>query len=183
MALDPDQPTLVLEALQAADTVDARGIDVSADGDVLVLRGTVATFEEATAATNVAEAHADEIRNELRVDVNFREGLDNQETQQDRQVADSLRSSSFNPVEQPDDLEDDLQKSLEENVPWDPPDEFIEVPTRAEARGVADRSAVDDDGEDTMLGEPAAIEKSLPDMSADELSRAAHPQPRDEENA
>ncbi len=181
MPIDPDQPAVVMEALQAADTVDATAIEVVADGDVVVLRGSVATFEEASAAQNVAEAHAADVRNELRVDVNLREGLDFTERGPDRQVADSVSMSSFNPVEQPDDLVSDMQHSLEENLPWDPPTESVEVPTRAEARGAADRSGADDFEDGTLLDEAGAGTKSLPDMSAEELSRAAHPQPRDEE--
>ena len=181
MVTDPDQPAVVLEALQAADTVDARAITVVADGDTVVLQGSVATFEESSAAQNVAETHADEVRNELRVDVNLREGLDLSEGANDRQIADSVSTSSFNPAEEPNDLVTDMQESLEENLPWDPPTEPVEVPTRAESRGVADRSGDDDAG--TLLDETAGGEKSLPDLSPEELSRAAHPQPRDEENA
>ena len=176
MPIDPDQPATVLEALQASDAVDARAIDVAADGDVLVLRGSVATFEESAAAAGVAEAHADEVRNELSVDVNLREGLDAAEPEQQRQVADSMRTSSFNPVEEPDDLVEDMQDSLTENVPWDPPTDAVEVPTRAEARGRADTI------EETLLEDaPGPATKSLPDLSPEELTRAAHPKPRDEE--
>lgn len=158
MAIDPDLTDVVRESLEAVDTVDARHIEVVADGDELVLRGGVATHEEASAAAAVATQHAEEVRNELRVDVNLREGLE--------------------AGGQPEDLVSDLQESLTENVPWDPPHEAVEVPTRAEERGVVDSSA-DDDGTD----DEAATARSLPDMNADELSRAAHPEARDEETA
>ena len=167
----------------AADTVDARAIDVSTDGEVVVLRGSVATFEEAAAAANVAEALAASVRNELRVDVNLREGLDSTEATPDRPAADSLGGSAFNPVEQSDDLVEDLQESLEENLPWDPPTESVEVPTRAESRGTADGTGHDDGGDDMVRDAADPTGKSLPDLSPEELSRAAHPQAHDQETA
>ena len=176
MAIDPDLTEVVREALEAVDTVDARQIEVVADGDVLVLRGGVATHEEASAAASVATQHAFEVRNELRVDVNLREDLDNAE-QAATPPAGPGASSTFDPTATPDDLVSDLQESLTENVPWDPPHEAVEVPTRAEARGIAD-TAADDDQLDGVSTVP-----SLPDMTAEELSRAAHPQARDEETA
>ena len=184
MAIDPDQPDVVLEALHAADAVDARGIAVAGDGDDLVLRGTVATFEQSSAAQLIAEQHADSVRNELHVDVNFREDVDAGVAASGSRGAESLQTSSFNPVEEPDDVVVDMQHALEENLPWDAPHEYTEVPTRAEERGLADRSASDgEDGADTLLGDVADGGKSLPDMTAHDLSRAAQPQPRDEETA
>jgi hypothetical protein len=184
MAIDPDQPDVVLEALRAADGVDARGIDAVADGEVLVLRGTVATFEQSSAAQLIAEQHGDRIRNELHVDVNFREGLEDGAEPTTTRPSESLRSSSFNPVEEPDDLVGDMQHALEENLSWDAPHEYTEVPTRAEERGLADRSAPDDEADDNaLLADVENGAKSLPDLSPEELSRAAHPQPRDEEKA
>ena len=182
MAIDPDLPDVVREALRAADAVDARGIDVTGDDEDLVLRGTVATFEESSAAQLVAEQHAVRVRNELHVDVNFREGLDDAEPAPRSQ--DSLRGSSFNAAEEPDDVVVDMQHALEENLSWDAPHEYTEVPTRAEERGLADRGAPDEDDDDnSLLADVSDGAKSLPDMTPDELTRAAHPQPRDEETA
>lgn len=183
MAIDPDQPDVVLQALRAADAVDARGIKAIADGDVLVLRGTVATFEESSAAQLIAEQHGDRVRNELRVDVNVREEPGASSAQQAPSGAQSLQTSSFDPVEEPDDVEADLQHALEENLPWDPPHEAVEVPTRAQERSRADRSAPDADDDDTLLADVENGGKSLPDMTPEELSRAADPQPQDEESA
>ena len=176
MAIDPDHHDAVREALDAADSLDASAVVVATESDALVLRGSVATHEEASAALSIAEQHADAVRNELRVDVNLREGVGDGEAHADAKPSEALQGSAFNPVEQTDDLVDDMQESLEENVPWDPPHEAVEVPTRAEARGVADHSGDDADA-------PEAGEKSLPDLTPEELSRAAHPEPRDEENA
>lgn len=184
MAIDPDQPDVVLEALRAADGVDARGINVIGEDDDLVLRGTVATFEESSAAQLIAEQLSDRVRNELHVDVNFREGVSGDEETAPPRRGESAQTSSFNPVEQSDDVVVDMQHALEENLSWDAPHEYTEVPTRAEERGLADRSAPEDESDDnTMLADVGNGGKSLPDVSAEELSRSAHPEPRDEERA
>lgn len=184
MPIDPDQLAVVREALSAADAVDARGIQAIADEGVLVLRGTVATFEESSAAQLIAEQHGDQVRNELHVDVNFREGLDDTAEARTPRGGESLRGSSFNPVEEPDDVVGDMQHALEENLPWDAPHEYTEVPTRAESRGVADRGAPDEDADDnSLLADVETGTKSLSDMTAEDLTKAAHPQPRDEETA
>src|SRR5688572_14097306 len=127
MAIDPDHYDVVREALHSADSLDATGIEVTSVDDTVVLRGSVATFEEASAAVAIAERHSDTVRSELRVDVNLREGIYEGEPLGQQPRAESLQGSSFNPVEEPDDLVDDMQESLEENVPWDPPHEAVEV--------------------------------------------------------
>lgn len=183
MAIDPDQPDVVLQALRAADAVDARGIEAVADDDVLVLRGTVATFEESSAAQLIAEQHGDRVRNELHVDVNVREGPGASSAEQAPPDAQSLQTSSFNPADEPDDVVVDMQHALEENLPWEAPHEPVEVPTRAQERGRADRSAPDEYDDDTLLADVDNGGKSLPNMTSEELSRAADPQPQDEESA
>ncbi|MPZ72625.1 MAG: BON domain-containing protein [Nitriliruptorales bacterium] len=185
MAFDPDQTDIVREALQAADTVDAHNIHVAAIEDAVVLRGSVATFEEVSAAAAIAEQHADVVRSELTVDGNLRESGDATESPSAPTAHRDATGSSFNPVETPDDLVTDMQESLEENVPWDPPHEAVQVPTRAEERGVADRADPQDaGGNDPALDQAADPEpKSLPDVSPEELARSANPEPRDEEDS
>lgn len=178
MAIDPEQRDVVREALDAADSLDASAVVVAAEQDTLVLRGSVATFEESSAALTIAEQHADAVRNELRVDVNLREGTGDGEAVADRNRPQDLQGSALGPADEADDLVDDMQESLAENLPWDPPHEAVEVPTRAEARGIGDRSGDDDGPPDEQAGA-----KSLPDLSPEELTRGAHPEPRDEENA
>ena len=181
MPVDPDQPDLVREALLGADTLDSRDIRVETDDDVIVLRGSVASHEEATAAAMIAERHADAVRNESSVDRNLREVTDMAQDQPVAQPNRAVPGSSFAALEEPDDLVTDLQESLTENVPWDPPHEAVQVPTRAEERGLVDRSPSDGPEDDVLdqTGENAA--KSLPDLSPEELARAAHPQPKDQE--
>ena len=185
MAIDTDQIDEVREALEAADSVDPSSIHVLADGDAVVLRGSVATFEESAAAQQIATEHATAVRNELHVDHNLRESGGSEISADDLDDAsrrEGLRGSSYDPLEEADDVVTDIQESLDENRPWDPPHEAVEVPTRAEARGIADRrvagAEVDDD---TLLDDEGEGGKSLPDLSPEELARAAHPEPREED--
>jgi hypothetical protein len=188
MTIDTDQIDEVLAALAAADSVDATGIRVETDNDVVVLRGAVATFEESTAAEQAAQERAETVRNELVVDHNLRETGGMEPTSDDGAESsrrDGLRGSSFDPLEQANDVVTDVQESLDENVAWDPPHESVEVPTRAEARGLAPRGAgITDEDPDTELDEePASTGKSLPDMAPEELARAAQPRPAEEDRS
>lgn len=188
MAIDTDQIDEVVAALEAADSVDASGIRVDAEDDVVVLRGSVATFEESSAAQQIATEHADDVRNELVVDQNLREtgGMEASSDDNGDQAArrEGLRGSSYDPLEQSDDVVTDMQDSLDENLPWDPPHESVEVPTRAESRGVADRRVgpVDADLDAELDEDQGSTEKSLADVSPEELARAAHPEPAEEDN-
>jgi hypothetical protein len=187
MAIDTDQIDDVLAALAEVDSVDARGIRVDAEDEAVVLRGSVATHEESAAAQQVAQERAEAVRNELVVDPNLREtgGVEPTAAVDKSARREGLQGSSFDPLERTDDLVTDVQESLDENVSWDPPHAPVEVPTRAEARGVADRGAVvaDSDGpaEVELDEQNATVERSLPDVSAEELTRAAHPQPAEED--
>jgi hypothetical protein len=188
MAIDTDVIDEVRAALAAADAVDASGIRVDAADDAVVLRGAVATHEESAAAQQVAQARAEAVRNELAVDPNLREtgGIEPAPSAVVDQAArrEGLQGSSFDPAERTDDLVTDVQESLDENVSWDPPHAPVEVPTRAESRGVADRGlgGTDPDGpaEADLDEQYGTTERSLPDVTAEELARAAHPQPAEE---
>lgn len=178
MAIDQDQRDVILEALQASDAVDTDAVDITGGDGVVVLRGTVATFEESTAVEHIASQHVPEVRNELQVDPNLREGARGGTQPPDERRSEALRGSSFDRVEEPDDLVSDTQDSLDENVSWDPPHAPVEVPTRAEERGRAEAgspSGAAEEGE--LLDDTAdsAAAKSLPDVAPEELRRAAHP--------
>lgn len=185
MAIDTDQIDEVLQALEAADSVAAGGIRVVSENDAVVLRGSVATFEESTAAQQIAGEHADAVRNELTVDHNLREtGGPEQAGGAPVDRREELRGSSYEPAEGEDDLVTDAQDALDENVSWDPPHESVEVPTRAEARGVADRRPAPADAADTGAerdDDPHSDAKSLPDVSPEELARTAQPQATQED--
>ena len=185
MAIDTDALDEVRDALAAAESVDHADIRLTVDDDVLVLQGAVATFEESSAAAHIAAAHITGVRNELVVDHNLREGLSAgpEPGADERARREGLRGSSRDPLERADDLVTDVQDSLDENVSWDPPHESVEVPTRAESRGQADRrgagaAATPAGGPDET---PSDGRKSAPDLSPEELARAAHPQSPEED--
>jgi hypothetical protein len=141
MAIDTDQIDEIREALRAADSVDPSSIQITAEDDVLVLRGSVATFEQASAAQQIAQERLESVRNELQVDTNLREDGTSVQTAGGAEAGrrEGLRGSSYDPLEQADDVVTDFQESLDENLPWDPPHEAVEVPTVAESRGRGDR--------------------------------------------
>lgn len=191
MAIDTDQIDEVRRALEAAESVDAAGIRIVGDDDVVVLQGSVATFEESSAAQQAAQQHAENVRNELVVDHNLREtgGVEPStgDGVEEASRREGLRGSAYDPLERADDVVADVQDSLDENVAWDPPHESVEVPTRAETRGVADRRAgspaagpaADPDEE-----EPEADDKkSMADVSPEELARSARPQVTEEDTS
>ncbi len=185
MATRPEELDRIAEALRDTDAVDASGIELRDEGGAVVLRGAVPSFEEATLAAAIAEQHGGTmaVRNELRVDPNLREdpspGLS---ATYERGGGEEVRASSYEgSFDEGDDLVTDVGDALAENVPWDPPDQPTEAPTLAEERGVVDH--------DVTALEPAAagplsedeaegVEPSLPDLSPEDLRRAAHPEPR-----
>lgn len=174
-----DDFDLIRQAFAETDGVEDRAIDLDVDGaGVLVLRGSVATPEQATAAEAAARLHVDDVRNELRVDANLREDPAGSDGGPYETPAEELQGSTLPPPsEQSDDLQTDVQMSLEENLPWDPPDRSVEVPTRLEQRGGVDRDVtVPEVADEGPLDEDAAdgTAPSLPEMSAAELARSAH---------
>ncbi len=185
MAIRPEVLDLIQEALDRADGVDPSDIDLELDGDAVVLRGAVSTFEEASAAALLAEEHASAVRNELRIDPNLREnpvGVDSLAVAPEPGGTPAADAE----VGQPDDLVTDVGDALAENVPWEPPDEPTFVPTLAEERGVVDHDVVAVEPADAgPLSEEDAegVEPSLPDLSAEELRRAARPAPRDDDRS
>ena len=176
-----DDFDLIRQAFDESDGVDGRGIDLDVDDSgVLVLRGAVATPEQATAAEAAARLHVDDVRNELRVDANLREDPAAPDAGPYETPQEELQGSTLPPPsEQSDDLQTDVQMSLEENLPWDPPDRPVEVPTQGEQRGGVDRDVtVPEVADEGALDENAADETSasLRDMSAAELARSARPE-------
>ncbi len=184
MAIRPEVLDLIQEALDRADGVDARDIDLALDGDAVVLRGAVSTFEEASAAALLAEQHAAAVRNELRIDPNLRE-----DTAGVEDLADSPEpapTAADAEIRQADDLVTDVGDALAENVAWEPPDEPTFVPTQAEERGMVDHDVVAvEPAPAGPLSEDEAdrVEPSLPDLSAEELARTARPTPVDDDRS
>ena len=184
---DPKALDELADALERSDSVDASRIVLSvADDGVVVLRGAVATVEQADQAALLASELADDVRNELRVDVNVREDITELGGREDGGADSSRRGADLATQEVGGDLTTDVQESLDENIPLDPPDEPVFVPTAREQRGGIDAGgdvelpadAGDLDGDDA-----AATQPSLADMSPEELARSARPGGAREEDA
>jgi hypothetical protein len=156
----------------AADLHDDEGVDdrrvvLATEGDALVVGGSVATQEEADRALLIAERSGAEVVDRLQIDPALREG-----------VEDPSRSEEVDPLEDevlvgstdmgagPDSsFTDDLQESLDENEPLDPPDEPLFPATRAEAR----------DARPWEVGEEADpdLDVDLDDVAEDDRPAAA----------
>ncbi|MDQ4143919.1 MAG: BON domain-containing protein [Actinomycetota bacterium] len=158
--MDPEMLEEIQAALQESDRVDARRVQVEARGDAVVLRGSVATADEASAATLIAEGYATSVVPELFVDSNLREGaVDPHETEQAIPAENEILIGDPDLLAGPDSkIETDMSRALEENVPWDPPTEPHLAPADGEYGGAASE------------GGPEPIDTSDPDPA--EVSRA-----------
>lgn len=107
-----DQGTIdvIRDALADSGAVELDRVELVLDDGAVVLQGAVPTQEQATLAAMLAERHAGEVRNHLRVDRHLRE--------------DETHSAVPSGAQDPDDgLVTDVSEALDENQPWDPPTE------------------------------------------------------------
>ena len=167
--MDPDVVDEIRAALDESERVDARRIRLVPEAAEVVLQGSVASPEEASAAALIAERYAPHVRSELQVDENLREG-----------VEDPADAESATPAEDevlvgdPDMLagpgaeaETDLSVAMEENVPWQPPDEPHLAPTTSEYR-----SPLSDGGPEAVDERPPAPDEvGREDYAAADLTR------------
>lgn len=151
--MDPETIEEIKAALEESERVDARRIQVSGEGDKVILRGSVASGDEASAAALIAEGYATNVVPELLVDPNLREGLvDPRDTEKAVPAENEILVGDSDMLSGPDaKIETNMDRALEENVPWDPPTEPHLAPADAEYAG------------DTSEGGPAPIDPSDPD--------------------
>ena len=173
MAMDEETLARVRAALHESPRVDARRVDVAAGPDQVVLRGAVATPEEATVAGLLAEGHAVNVRNRLAIDANLREG-----SEEPAAAEATLPATDEVLVGEPDMTAGDephvtdMAEALDRNEPVDPPDEPMSAPTTDEERGTVDRDTRDAPiAEAGPVPEPDEVDPSAPDLSAEELRR------------
>jgi len=198
-----DQGSLdvIREALADSGGVELDRVELSLDDGAVVLRGAVSTTEQASLAEMLAEQHAGEVRNLLRVDSGLREdhsdpatvadeararaaddGLPGELQAQDRPRLEDWSAQTTQQTDVvPQDpgmerLEErstsDISEALGENVPWDPPTQPHLPPTAAEQRGTQQHGQ-----EAEEVAEPGDAgpegRKSLPEVSQAELERDA----------
>jgi hypothetical protein len=122
------------EALRDSPRIDASRIELADQGDALLVVGEVATPEEASAAELVVGRFAEQVVNRLRVDPGVREGVDEDAPAERIQpTEDEVLVGSTDMLAGPDStISGDVSRALEENEPWDPPDEPQLAGTAAE---------------------------------------------------
>jgi hypothetical protein len=167
--LDPEILDEIKLALEDSDRVDATRIVLESDETGVILRGAVASSDEASAAALIAEARADNVANELTIDPALREGIEAPLSVEPVQPAENeVLVGSTDMLAGPDAaMETDLGRALEENVPWTPPDEPQMAPTEEEYGGATSPGALDSpSGEDP---DPDLVHRE--DYAAADLSR------------
>lgn len=175
--VDRDDLEVIRQALEDSERVDARRVDLVLDGDRVVLRGSVSEPEEADAVALLVERYADDVVNELRVDESLREGVDEpREGEPATPVENEVLVGSTDMLAGPDSqITPDVARALEENEPWDPPDEPSLAPVQEEYAGATSPGgggATDELGDEGDRDVPRS-EYAAADLSQEELEAAA----------
>lgn len=163
---------VIRDALESSDKIDASRVEVSVDGASVVLRGSVSDSSQGHLAELLVGAYASDIRNEVRVDTGFREGAEEPHAVEEAIPAEGeILVGSTDMLAGPDaGITSDLNRALEENEPWDPPDEPSLASTPAETRGTSgfgDGGPIDEVGGEASADElPAAADLTRQDLDA-----------------
>jgi len=177
MTIDDETLARIRLTLESSARVDASRVQVAREGADVVLRGAVATPEEASVAALIAEQDTPTVRNELLVDAGLREG----DAASADQPSPAPPRSPEDPA-QPADLTPHAEEALGEGMAWDPPDAPSLAPTRAEERGYLSRDAASEPAApEGDVEDPDAVEPSAADLSAAELERSARPDNREDQ--
>jgi hypothetical protein len=186
MAIDPDVIDEIKTALDESDRVDAARIVIDRKtDDVIVLRGAVASSEEASAAALIAETRAERVANELTIDPGLREGQEIPISNERAQPAENeVLVGSTDMLAGPEaEISSDLGRALEENEPWNPPDEPHLAPTIDEYAGQASPGALSGDEEESdpdpdlsHREDYAAADLAREDLTAEGEAPALDPQ-------
>ena len=165
--IDPDDLAAIKERLDDSDRVDARRVELAAEGDTVVLRGAVAEPEEAAAAALIVEQVAERVVNELRIDTNLREGVEDPvDAEQVVPVENEILIGSTDMLAGPDaTITSDMAEALQENEPWDPPDE----PSLAPMQDQHERHVISGDGGEITNEDPGEVSRS--DYAAADLTQ------------
>lgn len=174
----------IRQALEDSEKVDATRIEVTVDGTTVVLRGSVADSSQGHLAELLVGHYASDIRNELRVDAGFREGAEEPQPVEEAIPAEGeILVGSTDMLAGPGAAAtSDVSRALEENLPWDPPDEPSLASAPAELRGASgfgDGGPVDEIADEAAAEElPAAADLTRQDLEAS--ARGAAPPSIDE---
>ena len=167
--MDPEAIEEIKAALEESDRVDARRIQVVGESDKVILRGSVASADEASAAALVAEAYAPAVVPELHIDLNLREGaVDPRDVEKAVAAENEILVGDTDMLAGPDaKIETSMERALEENVPWDPPTEPHLAPSDSEYGGATSEGGPPPI--DTTDPDPATVSRA--DYAAADLTR------------
>jgi hypothetical protein len=182
--MDPDDVARVRALLDESDRVDATRVHLVSEGGRFVLSGFVATPEEAGVAAMIAERELPAVVNALVVDPGLREGLERPaDTERTVPAENEILVGDPDMLSGPESqITTDLERSLEENEPLDPPDEPHFGLTAVEQRGGASDLVIDaglagaDLSDDEDADEADREDDELPaaaDLTAQDLAEAA----------
>jgi hypothetical protein len=176
---DTEPPDLgeVAAALHDDEGVDDRRVVLAMRGGSLVVGGSVASPEEADRALLVAERFGLPVVDRLQVDPALREGTERPPAAEEAEpLEDEVLVGSTDMLAGPDaEITDDLQRSLDENEPLEPPEEPLFPPTPGTERGAtaAGGTGPDLDADEAVDDErPAAA-----DLTEQDLREAAEGRP------
>jgi hypothetical protein len=187
MAVDADVLEQIRERLRVSTRVGDDRIEVATRDDDVVLLGAVASPEESTVASQLAEEYATSVVNELQIDRGLREGFDDDplDTEPASPAGDEVLIGSTDMLAGPDaSPTEDLAEALDENEPWSPPDVPQLAPTVTEQRGgwaaedglaLSEWEEAGGDPDDLLDEEDRAARDgvSAPDLAPADLERAA----------
>ena len=174
--IDHDDLAVIRERLEESDRIDARLIELDADGDAVILRGSVAEPEEAEAAALLVGQVAAEVVNDLRVDPNLREGTDDPvDAEHVVPIEGEILVGSPDMLAGPDaQISSDISESLQDNEPWDPPDEPRLAPVHDEYAGSASPGGGGDITDDDPQEDVPPSRYAAADLTQEELEAAEH---------
>ena len=177
--IDRDDLAVIRERLEESDRIDARLIELEADGDAVVLRGSVAAPEEAEAAALLVGQFADQVVNDLRIDPNLREGTDEPlDVERAVPIENEILVGSTDMLAGPDaQISSDISESLQENEPWDPPDEPQLAPVADEYAGAASPGGGGDVADADPAEDVPSSDYAAADLSREDLEAGAHGAP------
>ena len=175
--VDMDDLALIRQRLEESDRVDARRIELDLQDDVVILKGSVAEADEASAAQLIVEQFVERVENQLRIDRNLREGVDAPvQGEPAVPVENEVLVGSTDMLAGPDaEITSDIARALEENEPWDPPDQPSLAPVQEEYGGAMSPGDASEEG---VVGpEIDRSDYAAADLTREDLEAAARGAP------
>jgi hypothetical protein len=167
-AVGGDEVEAIRAALEESPRVDERRISVQIEHGEVVLRGAVATPREASVAALIAEREVPEAINAIQIDPALREGVGEPDPPDPLDDIDRLEPEDTG-------MTTDLDEALDENEPYEPPDEpFLGGPDHEEPDAEPLPGTVDADEPDLdPITQDERVGPAAADLTAEDLREAA----------